>query len=290
MNEEKISAGGRLRRLIERDGIAIAPGASDSLTAILVEEQGFEAVYCTGGGVSRSRGLPDLGYTTLTEMVERVANITETCNLPMIVDADAGFGTVFSVQRTVRLLERAGAAGLHIEDEEVPPRSLSPTRNYIEPKNMEARVRAAVETRSDAEFLIIARTDVLPHLGIDAAIDRANRYVDAGADMAYVEFLKNRKDVETVARRVNGPKFINQVKGETAVLTPQELAQLGFKMMIYPADAQLAAIYAIRTVLKTIKESGTSAGYDAMVSFAERDQIVGTQEHLRRAARYLQDD
>jgi 2-methylisocitrate lyase-like PEP mutase family enzyme len=289
MSKGKLSAGARLRDVIKRNGIAVAPGASDPLTAILVEEQGFEAVYCTGGGVSRSRGLPDLGYTTLTEMVERVASITESCNLPMIVDADAGFGTAFSVQRTVRLLERAGAAGLHIEDEEVPPRSLSPTRNYIESREMEGRVRAAVDARGDQDFLIIARTDVLLHLGMDAAIDRANRYVDAGADMAYVEFLRNRKDVETVARRVNGPKFINQIKGETALLKPQELVHLGFKMMIYPADAQLAAIHAIRAVLKVLKENGTSVGYDPMVSFAERDRIVGTDEHRKRVARYLPD-
>ncbi len=289
MSGAKLSPGARLRQLIERNGIAVAPGASDPLTAILVEEQGFEAVYCTGGGVSRSCGLPDLGYTTLTEMVERVASITESCSLPMIVDADAGFGTAFSVQRAVRLLERAGAAGLHIEDEEVPPRSLVPEKNYIEPRDMAGRIRAAVAARSDPSFLIIARTDVVPHLGMDTAIDRANRYVDAGADLAYVEFLRTRQDIEAVSRRVTGPKFINQIKGETAILSPRELAELGFKIMIYPADAQLAAIYAMREVLKVLKETGTSAGYSAMVSFGERDRIVHTKEHREIMAQYLPD-
>lgn len=285
--EKGNSPGERLKHLIEREGIVVAPGASDPLTAILIKEQGFEAVYCTGGGVSRSRGLADLGYTTLTETVERVSNITETCSLPLIVDADAGFGTALSVQRAVRLLERAGAAGLHIEDEEVPPRSSSPVQNFVSLQEMTGRVRAAIDARTDPSFLIIGRTDVLLHHGVDAAIDRANAYLDAGADMAYVEFLQKREDVEAVATRVKGPKFINQIKDETVILTRSELKEMGFKIMIHPADAQLAAIYAMRQVLKHLKQAGSSIGYDAMVSFAERDRIVDTDEHRRRLSQYL---
>jgi 2-methylisocitrate lyase-like PEP mutase family enzyme len=287
MKNDKLSAGARLRRLMELDQVVVAPGAPDALTAILIKEQGFEAVYCTGGGVSRSRGLADLGYTTLTETVERVANITETCDLPMIVDADAGFGTALSVQRAVRLLERAGAAGLHIEDEEVPPRNPSPAKNFVSFQEMTGRVRAALDARSDPSFLVIGRTDVLLHHGLDAAIDRANGYLDAGADMAYVEFLQKREDVEAIAKRVRGLKIINQIKGETAILTQTELAQMGFKIMIHPADAQLAAIHAMRQVLKHLKRTGSSVGYNHMVSFAERDRIVDTEEHRRRLAQYL---
>lgn len=289
MGKDKLSAGERLRHLIKRDGIVVAPGAPDPLTAILIKEQGFEAAYCTGGGVSRSRGLADLGYTTLTETVERVANITETCDLPLIVDADAGFGTALSAQRAVRLLERAGAAGLHIEDEEVPPRSSSAAKNFASLEEMKGRIRAAVDARTDKSFLIIGRTDVLSHHSIDEAIDRANAYLDAGADLAYVEFLKTNKDVEAVATRVRGPKMINQIKDETAILKRAELREMGFQIMIHPADAQLAAIHAMREVLKHLKQTGSSIGYEAMVSFTERDRIVDTDEHRRRMAQYLPD-
>jgi len=287
MTGEMLTAGARLRRLLERNEIVVAPGASDALTAILIKEQGFQAVYCTGGGVSRSRGLADLGYTTLTEMAERVANITEVCDLPLIVDADAGFGTALSVERTARLLERAGAAGLHIEDEEVPARNISPSKNFVSLREMVGRIRAAQNGRQDASFFVIGRTDVLPHEGLESAIDRANAYLDAGADMAYVEFLQHREQVEAVGRRVRGPKFINQIKDETAILSAHELAQMGFKIMIHPADAQLAAIHATRAVLKHLKQTGSSVGYDAMVSFAERDRIVATDEHRRRMAQYF---
>ena len=275
----KASAGARLRALLEASTIVVAPGAPDPLTARLVAEAGFAAVYCTGGGISRSRGLPDLGYTTLTELVERVSNMAEACALPMMVDADSGFGGVLNIQRTVRLIERAGAAGLHIEDDNIPRLTRDAAVNLIGTEEMGLRIRAACRARLDQNFLIIARTDVLPHLGLDEAIDRANRYADAGADLVYVEFSRTRQTIEAVARRVTAPKLISLNKGENEQLTPALLAQMGYKLLTRPSDTQLAAIHATRAVLRHLKERGTTEGFDAMISFAERDELVETAGH-----------
>jgi 2-methylisocitrate lyase-like PEP mutase family enzyme len=273
------SAGAELRAMMARPGIVIAPGASDALTARLVEEAGFSAVFCTGGGIARSHGLPDLGYLTASELVARIANMTETCALPMIVDADSGFGTALNLRRTVRALERAGAAAMHIEDMEVPRRHRDAAANYLEPEAMARRIRAACAARLDPQFVVIARTDVTLDLGVDAAIDRANRYADAGADLVYVEFSKTRAIIEAVARRVTAPKLISLNKGENELLTAGELAEMGYKVLTHPADTQLAAIHAMRAVLHHLKRHGSSGGFEAMISFAERDRIVDTAAH-----------
>jgi len=281
------SAGARLRSLLRAPGLVVAPGASDALTARLVTEAGFSAVYCTGGGISRSRGLPDLGYTTQTELAERIANMTEACALPMLVDADAGFGGVLGVQRTVRLLERAGAAGLHIEDDEIPRRSRDAVANLIPAEAMALRIEAACEARADRDFVIVARTDVLPHLGLDAAIDRANLYAAAGADLVYVEFSRTRDVIEQVARRVKAPKLISLNKGENELVPPATLAEMGYKLLTLPSDTQLAAIHAMRAVLRHVRAHGTSDGFDAMISFAERERLVDTAAHRAIEDRFM---
>lgn len=283
------SAGEMFRKLLERPGVVTAPGAADPLTALLVQQAGFEAVHCTGGGIARSFGLPDLGYVTLSELVERVASMAEVCPLPMIVDVDSGYGTALNVQRTVRLLERAGAAGLHIEDDEVPKRSVEPARNLIAANAMAAKLQAAALARTDPSFVIIGRTNALPRLGLEEAIARANRYADAGADLVYVEFMRTRDDIEAVARRVKAPKMLTQNKGETALLSPVELDEMGYKLVAHPSDTQLAALFAIKAVLKTLKESGTVASFNDMISFAERDVIVNAGAHQQAAERFLRD-
>jgi 2-methylisocitrate lyase-like PEP mutase family enzyme len=285
----KLSAATMLRTLLERPGITIAPGAPDPLTALIAQQTGFEALHCTGGGIARSFGFPDLGYLTLSELVGRVASMTEVCSLPMIVDVDSGHGTALNAQRAVRLLERAGAAGMHIEDEEVPRRVADPKSNILAAKAMAAKLQAAAQARSDAAFVIIGRTNALPYLGIDEAIARADCYADAGADLVYVEFMRTRKDIEAVAARVNAPKMLTQNKGETELLPASELAEMGYKLVVYPSDAQLAALFATKAVLGELKDQGTLARFSDMLSFVERDQIVNATKHKSLRERFLRD-
>ncbi len=269
------SAATRLRELLAEPGIVVAPGAVDALAAKLIEAAGFPAAYCTGGGISRSLGLPDVGYVTLTEMAGRGRNIAETCSLPLIADVDAGFGNVLTLMRAVRTFEAAGAAAIHVEDKEVPRRARDARANLVTAEEMAGRIRAALRARRTAEFVIIARTDALPVLGIGEAIDRANRYADAGADVIYVEYLKTRAEMEAVARRVAAPKLISLNKGEGELLPADALAAMGFKILTLPADLQLAAIHAMRALLAHLQAAGTTAGFDAMATFAERDELIG---------------
>jgi 2-methylisocitrate lyase-like PEP mutase family enzyme len=281
------SAGATLRALLAKPEIVVAPGAYDGLSAKLVEQAGFAAVYCTGGGISRSRGLPDLGYTTLTELVARISAMTEACSLPMIVDADAGFGNILTVQRGVRLLSRNGAAGLHVEDLEIPRRHANLRNDIVDPVEMAGRLTAAIVAREDPDFLIIARTDVLGSLGIDEAIARARRYADAGADMVYIDAIRTRAEMERIAREVAAPKLISLNNGENERVSANELGAMGYKVLTLPADTQLAAIAGIQRPLAHIKAQGSSAGFERMITCAERDALVDTRRHTQIEERYL---
>ncbi|MCC7048358.1 MAG: oxaloacetate decarboxylase [Alphaproteobacteria bacterium] len=283
----RASAATRLRTLIATSDIVVAPGAYDGLTAKMIEEAGFAAVYCTGGGISRSRGQPDLGYTTLTELLERIGSMTETCPLPMIVDADSGFGGILNLRRAVRALERVDAAAMHIEDMEVPSRRLATRDNLVEPVEMEARLRAALGARQNPDFLVIGRTDVLPLLGLDAAIERALRFAGAGADMVYIDGIKTRAQMEQFAHKVKAPKLVGIIAGECEQVPAADLAQMGFKLLTIPADPQLAAIHAVRRLLAHIRTSGSSAGFDALCTFEERDALVDTRSHRDVEREYL---
>lgn len=271
------SAAQRLRALLAEPDPVVAPGAPDPLTALLAQEAGFAALHGTGGGIVRGLGQPDLGQFGLETLVARIGAITEVCALPIIVDVDSGFGGPLPLARAIRLLTRIDAAAVHVEDREVPRRSLDPRADIMEPARMEGRIRAALEARGADGPLVIARTDSRPTLGLDAAIDRANRYAEAGADLVYIEFIRTREEIEAVARRVAAPKLVAVTRTETATLTAQELGAMGFRIVIFPADAQLAAIHAMRAVLAHIRANGTAEGFDAMATMAERNRLVGTE-------------
>ncbi|MGG5822702.1 isocitrate lyase/PEP mutase family protein [Falsiroseomonas sp. HW251] len=281
------SAAQRLRALLTQPDPVVAPGAPDPLTALLAQEAGFAALHGTGGGIVRSLGQPDLGQFGLETLVARIGAITEACDLPIIVDVDSGFGGPLPLARAVRLLARVDAAAVHVEDREVPRRSLDPRADIMEPARMEGRIRAALHARGAEGPLVIARTDSRPALGLDAAIDRVNRYADAGADLVYLEFIKAREEIEAVARRVAAPKLIAVTRGETAPLTVREFGELGFRVVIFPADAQLAAMHAVRSILAHIRDHGTAEGFGAMATMTDRNRLVGTdaaqafeQDHL----------
>jgi 2-methylisocitrate lyase-like PEP mutase family enzyme len=271
-----MTAATRLAALLADAAPVLAPGAADPLTALLAQEAGFPAIHGTGGGIVRGLGQPDLGQFGLAELVARIGAITEVCTLPIIVDVDSGFGGPLPLARAVRLLARLDAAAIHVEDRELPRRSRDPRDDIMPPATMAGRIRAALGARGKDGPLVIARTDSRPALGLDAAIDRVNRYADAGADLVYVEFIKERADIEAVARRVAAPKVIAVTRAETAPLTAADLGAMGFPLIIYPADAQLAAIAAMRAVFAHIRAHGTAEGFAAMASMSERNLIVGT--------------
>lgn len=278
---------GTLRHLMAGERIVVAPGAADGLTARLVEQAGFPAIYLTGGGIARSFGRPDVGTTTFTEVADRIRSIAAVTTLPLIADLDAGHGGVAATIRAVNEFANAGASAAHLEDREVPKRFSDPGANLIEPTEMVGRIRAAIDGRPFPEFMLIARTDALPALGLDATIDRANRYADAGADAIYVEHIKTVADFEVIARRVAPPKLASLNKGLGDIPTANELQEMGYKLLTLPADAQLAAIRGMQRVLVHIAQHGTSEGFDEMISFADRDAIVGLRQSSKNEEKYL---
>ena len=205
--------------------------------------------------------------------------MVEVCPLPMIADIDSGFGNVVTLMRAVRTFEALGTAGVHVEDMEVPRRCSTAEDNIVPGEEMAGRVKAAMSAKTDPDFVVIARTDVLPYHGLDAAIDRANLYAEAGADMVYVEHLKTRADMEAVAKRVSAPKLISlnkgSGKGKGDLLPADALGEMGYKILTLPADAQLAAIHNMKALLAHLKESGSTENFDAMVTFPDRDALVG---------------
>jgi carboxyvinyl-carboxyphosphonate phosphorylmutase len=250
----------RLRRMLEEPGIVVAPGAYDGISARLVEAAGFRAVYMTGAGTAASHiGQPDLGLTTLTEMATHAGHLASCVSLPVIADADTGFGNALNVVRTVREYERAGVAALHLEDQVAPKRcghiagkQVIPAREFAE------KIRAAVEYRTDADFVIIARTDARAVAGLDDAIARGNLYREAGADVIFVEAPQTEDEIQRVAREVKGPLLSNMViGGKTPSVKFSELERLGYKIVIYPAVCMAAAIPAMERALALLKERGT---------------------------------
>jgi carboxyvinyl-carboxyphosphonate phosphorylmutase len=281
----------RLRELLRRSRLLVAPGAWDALSARIVEEAGFDAVYVTGSGVSVGHlGLPDIGLATMTEMVEQVRRIAAAVAIPVIADADTGYGNALNVRRTVREYESAGAAGLHLEDQEFPKRcGHLEGKRVIPAETMVARIRAACEARRDPDLVIIARTDARAVLGLDEALRRAEGYRAAGADVLFVEAPVGEAEVETVARVLGGgPLLLNLGGGgKTPMLPVSRLEALGFRIAIYPGDLQKAAIHAMREVARTLTRAGTTTSLtDRMASFAERFELVGLSRFRELEERY----
>ncbi len=281
----------RLRQLLARSRLLLAPGAYDPLSARIVEEAGFEAVYLTGSGVSVGHlGLPDIGLATMTEMVEQVRRIAAAVQIPLIADADTGYGNALNVRRTVREYEAAGAAALHLEDQEFPKRcGHLEGKRVIPAETMVARIRAACEARRDPDLVIIARTDARAMLGLSEAIRRAAVYGAAGADVLFVEAPMGEAEIEAVAGALQGvPLLINLGGGgKTPMLRASRLDALGFRIAIYPGDLQKAAIRAMREVATALAREGTTAGLaHRMVSFEERFELVGLSRLRELEERY----
>ena len=287
---QSLSRPKQLRVLIDAPPMLILPGAWDGLSALLIEQAGFQGVYVTGGGVARSSGVPDIGLITMHEQVARVRMITEAVSVPVLADADTGYGNALNLMRTVREMEAAGAAGIHIEDQVTPKRC-----GHYEGKEVVARhefikkIEAACAARRDDDFVIIARTDARAVLGLEEAIARGQASRRAGADVVFIEAPQSREEIQRIAEAVEPPLLLNMVTkgGKTPYMPTAELERLGYGVMLFASDLQRAAIFAIQHLLQELKTQRTTEFYEAMVTFQEREQVVQTDHYLRLQARYL---
>ena len=257
MSDSHTSGPAKLHALMTTPGLIVAPGVYDGFSARAVEVVGFSAAYVTGAGSSLSNfGLPDLGLITQSDMVDQIFRLAEATTLPLIVDADTGFGAVTNVVRTVRRYERAGAAALQLEDQGFPKRcGHLDGKEVIDAAVFTARISAAVDARTDDRFKIIARTDALQPFGLDAALERAQLYMEAGADLVFVEAPENMAQVERIASEIAAPKMINMISASiTPLLTFAQLAQYGFKLAIYPMVTQSSAMDAMLRALRSLRD------------------------------------
>jgi len=270
----------RLRQLLNEPDCLVAPGAANALMARLVERAGFAAVYMTGSGTALMRnGLPDVGLLTMTEMVANARSIADAVSIPVIADADTGFGNAINVQRTVREYERAGVAAIHLEDQAFPKKCGHLTgKSVVSKAEMVQKLHAAADARKNGDFILIARTDAIAVSGLDDALERAEAYVAAGADVIFIEAPTTLLEIETIGRTSFGvPLLFNMsTSGKTPTLSAAELARLGYRLMILPNFTTLAAIRSVQKILAVIKETGSTAAIaDECADFAEFMNLSG---------------
>lgn len=286
-----MSGAARLRALISEDRLLIAPGAPNALTAILIEEAGFPVVYVSGAGVSNTQlGAADVGLVSLRELVDQIRYITAAVGVPVVADADTGFGNALNVMRTVQELERAGAAGLHLEDQVTPKRcGHFEGKQIVSKTEMVNKVRAALEARRNEDFVIIARTDARAVTSLEDAIDRALAYWEAGADMIFVEAPRSTEELETIAREVPGPLVANMVEGgKTPPQPAEDLEKMGYRMVIYANLAMRAAVFSMQQALAHLAHNGDSAGVsDRIITMEERNRITNLAHYRKTEERYL---
>ena len=276
-----------LRQLLktarEQRAPLVAPGCSDALGARLIEQAGFEAAYMTGFGTTASLlGRPDVGLLGMSEMVDNARRITAAVDLPVIADADTGYGNQINVVRCVQDYERASVAAIHIEDQILPKKcGHMDNKQVVDASVMVGKIRAAVASRQDDDFMVIARTDARAPHGMDEALRRASAYAEAGADMLFVEALQNVEEIERVATEFAGiPLLFNWVEGgKTPPLTYDEVAALGFAMIIMPIGMLLAATGAMQNFLTKLKAAGTPAPFaDELMPFDDFTDLIGLRE------------
>jgi 2-methylisocitrate lyase-like PEP mutase family enzyme len=271
--------------------LLVAPGCFDGLSARLVEEAGFEAAYLSGGAVARSMGIPDIGLVTMSETIERAAQVVSAVKLPIIADADTGYGNAVNLVRTVREFERVGVAAIHIEDQITPKRcGHLDGKEVISIGEMAKKLEAALGARTDRDFCIIARTDARGVHGFDNAIERARVFANLGVDAIFVEAPQSEEELAEIPRRLPGiPLLVNVFKGgKTPMLPMKRLEEMGYRIAIYPSESQRAAIHAMRTALSTLKREGTTESIDDLLTtFKERDRVVGLDDWQKIERDYL---
>ena len=280
----------KFRQLLQQPGIIQAPGAYDCLTAKLIQQAGFPAVYMTGAGTSVAQlGYADLGLATMSDMISNAGSITDILDVPLIADADTGYGGILNVRRTIRQYERAGVAAIHIEDQEMPKRcGHLDDKKVVSTEDMVQKIRAAVDARTDDDFTIIVRTDSIAVTGWEDAMNRCEEYIKAGADALFVEALRTPEEVEQVAKNISVPLLYNFVEsGKSPLLSASELEKFGFKIVIYPGSALLSVTHVVQKVMAQLKETGTTAHImDNMVTLEACFEAVGLSSLLAEDARF----
>ncbi len=280
----------KLRQMLQEPGIIVAPGAYDCLTAKIIQDAGFPAVYMTGAGTSVARlGYPDLALATMTEMLSNAADIAASVAVPVIADADTGYGGLLNVQRTIRQYERTGVAAVHVEDQEFPKRCGHLDNKRVTPSaDMAAKIRAAVDARDGDDLVIIARTDALAVTGWDDTMRRCEAYIQAGADMLFVEAIGSVEEAERIARAFPVPLLYNAVEtGKSPLIPVDQLEEIGFKLVIFPVSALLTVTRVVGRLMEDLKSQGTTTHrMNDMASLAECFEMMGLTEMLNTDAAY----
>jgi 2-methylisocitrate lyase-like PEP mutase family enzyme len=281
-----------LREAIAAPAVLVAPGCYDALSALLIQRAGFRAAYLSGASIAYTRfGRPDIGLVGMSEVAEVVGQIRERVELPLIVDGDTGFGNALNVQRTVQAFERAGAAAIQLEDQQMPKRcGHLAGKTLVSANEMAGKIRAACDARRDADFVIVGRTDALASDGLEAALDRAAQYRDAGADLLFIEALPDVESMRAALTRFAGraPLLANMVEGGKSPLLPaKELEALGFSVAIFPGAMVRVQTHAAQRYLATLARDGTTAALRAdMLDFTALNDLLGTEDWLARGRRY----
>jgi methylisocitrate lyase len=286
----KPSPGKLLRDAVAESTIQV-PGAFNALTARMIQEAGFDAMYLSGAAFSAGTlGMPDIGLFTLTELAQQTAWLTRQAAIPLIVDADTGFGDAVNMERTVSELEAAGAAAIQLEDQQLPKRCghLS-GKTLVTPDQMCAKLRAAAAVRRDPDFVILARTDARGVESLEEAISRARRYVQAGADWIFPEALASREEFERFAREIDAPLVANMTEfGQSPLLTLDELADLGYAAVLYPVTLLRVAMKGVEAALETLAADGTQAELlDVMQTRQELYDLLGYHDYEQRDREYF---
>jgi carboxyvinyl-carboxyphosphonate phosphorylmutase len=281
------------KKLIFDKEILVMPAAYDAVAAKIIEQVGFKAVSLGGYATSASLlGKPDVSLVTLTEMTTQTRNVSEAVDIPVFVDGDTGHGNVTNVIRTVREFEKAGAAGLFIEDQSFPKRcGHMEGKQVISVEEMIPKIKAAVDSREDPDFIIMARTDALAIYGVDEAINRANQYREAGADLLFVEAPTSKEELIKINSEVDAPLMAIQGEGgKTPMFTAKELEKMGYNVVVYPGSALYAAAWAVRSVMEELMTTGTTKGFmDRMITFSDFNQLIGLDEIREKESHYYKE-
>ena len=281
-----------LKSQLSKPAALLAPGVSDALTALLVEQAGFEACYLSGASMAYTQlGRPDIGLISLTQVVETVARINDRVSIPVIVDADTGFGNALNVQHTVRMLERVGANAIQIEDQAMPKRCGHLVgKELVSLGEMTGKVSAAVDARASEETLIVARTDAIAVEGFGAAIERASQYLEAGADVLFIEAPQSLEQMQEIASlfKSKAPLLANMVEGgRTPIQNVTDLEKIGFSLVITPGSLVRAMTFAAQEMLQNLKQNGsTHNSRDRMLSFGELNEKLELEELLLEGDKY----
>ncbi len=281
----------RLRALLSEEPILVVPGCFNALSALLIEQAGFPAIYVSGAALAGNfLGFPDIGLATMSEVLENARRILQVTTLPVICDVDTGYGNPINVMRTVREFESAGASGIQLEDQVMPKKCGHTEGKQLIPRGeMVQKIRAAVEARRDPDLVLIARTDAVAVTGLEDALTRANAYREAGADVLFVEAPRSVEQMRTITRSVPGPHLANMVEGggKSPVLPARQLQAIGYKIALYPVSLWMASLKAMREVLAVLREDGTTDRYAArMVSFHEMFETVGRSRFAELEKKY----